>query len=187
MGGWPPGDGVLTRLADTCQNTGDITCLPATPEQTHLGASPRGALGLILISALAATSVAACGLSGTEVAHDWALTGIDGAALSVVVAVGSSSCDHLDIVAVEEAPDEVTATAVVIETGGRTFPWETGACTADLVLEPVTSTLGQPLGGRTLSGCHPGDEELQDHFSSHRSEQGNQGPDDCATIIPDPW
>jgi hypothetical protein len=110
-----------------------------------------------------------------ETSHDSAVTGIDGSTLSLVVAVGSGSCNRFERVIVEETPEDVTLTAVV---GDKIVNPFGGGCTDDLNVEFVDATLEAPLGDRQLLGCAPGPEGLQNYFDDVR-----QG-DDCAEIVP---
>jgi hypothetical protein len=112
-----------------------------------------------------------------ETSHDWAVTGIDGSTLSIVVAVGSGSCNRFERVVVEETAEDVTVTAVV---GDKIVNPFGGGCTDDMNSEFVDVTLEAPLGDRQLLGCAPGAEGLQDYFDDAR--QGG----DCAEII-DGW
>lgn len=97
------------------------------------------ALGLLL---------AACGGTAN---HDWALESLDGAELEVVVAVGSSSCNTFERLDVFEGPRSVRINAIVNIPRGLS-----GDCTTDLVTQRVSVTLAEPLGDRTLTGCHIG-------------------------------
>lgn len=129
-------------------------------------------MGIVAIALL----VACCG-GWTEVEHDWAVTGIDGSTLSIVVAVGSGSCNRFERVEVEETPEDVTITAVV---GDKIVNPFGGGCTDDLNVESVDVTLAEPLGDRELLGCAPGADGMQNLFGDVR-----QG-DDCAEVV-DGW
>jgi hypothetical protein len=120
--------------------------------------------------------------TSTEVAHDWALTGIDGNTVAVVVAVGSSSCDRFKGVEVAETATEVSITALVAEKEAGSGLFGAG-CTDDLGVEIVDVVLDQPLGDRTLTGCAPGDTGLEDYFGEI---DGGRISVDCAEII-DSW
>lgn len=107
-------------------------------------------------------------------AHDWALTAIDGNTLALLIAVGSGSCHHFERVDVAETAAEINITAVVAEKE------QSGFCTADLGFESVDVALEDPLGDRALTGCAPGDTGLQNYFSDIG---GGRSADDCAEII----
>jgi hypothetical protein len=131
---------------------------------------------LVVIVALVGLLASAC--SGwRETSHDWALTAIDGSTLSIVVAVGSGSCNRFERVVVEETPEDVTLTAVV---GDKIVNPFGGGCTDDLNVEFVDVSLEEPLGERRLLGCMPGADGMQNLFGEAR--QGN----DCAEVI-DGW
>ncbi len=113
----------------------------------------------------------------TDASHDWAVTRIEGSTLSIVVAVGSGSCNRFERMVVEETPEDVTITAVV---GDKIVNPFGGGCDADLNFEFVDVALEAPLGDRQLLGCAPGPEGLQNYFDDVR-----QG-DHCAEVI-DGW
>ncbi len=115
-----------------------------------------------------------------ETSHDWALTGIDGSTLSLVVAVGSGSCNRFERVIVEETPQDVRLTAVVGDKIAGPFG---GGCDADLNVEFVDAVLQESLGDRELLGCAPGPDGLGDYFG--QIDGGRQG-NDCAEVI-DGW
>jgi hypothetical protein len=117
----------------------------------------------------------------TEAANDWAVTSIDGSTLSIVVAVGSGSCDRFQRVVVEETPEDVTITAVV-ETRSANLLGQ--GCDMDMNFEYVDLTLEEPLGERSLVGCgRRGADGLGDYFSGR--DGGRQGRD-CAEVV-DGW
>lgn len=126
---------------------------------------------------LLALTSSSCSLltSETEVAHDWALTAIDGNTLTLRVAVGSGSCHQFKRVDVEETAAEINITAVVTE---ENVP--SRFCTADLGFENVDIVLEGPLGEKTLTGCAPGDTGLQNYFGDI---SGGRIGDDCVEII----
>lgn len=111
--------------------------------------------------------------------NDWALTGVDGNVLNVVVAVGSGNCDRFKAVEVSETEEEVDITAVVSEKnpGSGLF---TTPCTTDMGFEHVEVVLQRPVGGRVLTGCAPGDVGLGDYFAD--PDRGRTS-DDCAEIV----
>lgn len=127
---------------------------------------------------LLALIVSSCSLwtSETEVAHDWALTAIDGNTLTLRVAVGSGSCHQFKRVDVAETAAEINITAVIAEERDQ-------FCTADMGFKNVDVVLVDPLGEKTLTGCAPGDTGLQSYFGDIN---GGRTADDCAEII-DSW
>lgn len=114
-----------------------------------------------------------------EGAHDWALTGVDGNILNVVVAVGSGSCDRFEAIEVSETQTEVSITAVVSEKEPGSGLFTTG-CTADMGFEHVEVVLERRLGERTLTGCAPGDVGLQNYFADPGRGRTS---DDCAEVV----
>jgi hypothetical protein len=134
----------------------------------------------VVAASVAALSIAACGAfpERTEVPHDWVITGLDDRSLNLVVAVGSTDCDRLDRVEVEETATTVTLTAVVVRSSGGF------GCDADHYNETVTVQLETALGTRSLAGCAPGPEGLQSLFGEVRANDGS-GPNDCAAIASD--
>jgi hypothetical protein len=126
---------------------------------------------------LVGLSVASCS-SWVEGAHDWALASVDGSVLSVVVAVGSGSCDRFEALEVSETQTEVNITALVSEKEpGGLF---TTGCTADMGFEDIEVVLDRPVGDRALTGCAPGDVGLQAYFAD--PDRGRTS-DNCAEIV----
>lgn len=77
----------------------------------------------------------------------WSVTEpVSGAEFDIVIEVGSSSCDSLDRVIVDETSTTVTIEAIVRNSGDE-------ICTMDMVIETETITLDEPLGDRELLGC----------------------------------
>lgn len=132
--------------------------------------------GLTLVL-LAGLIVVSCS-SWVEGAHDWALTSVDGNVLSVVVAVGSSSCDRFEGVEVSEDQSEVSISALVSEKqSGGLF---TTGCNSDMGFENIEIELNHPLGDRALTGCVPGDTGLHAYFADPTRGRTS---DDCAEIV----
>lgn len=138
----------------------------------------RSRLVRLAIAFVVLLVVSSCSLSAksTDVAHDWALTSVNGNTLEVVVAVGSGSCDRFKGIEVSETSTEVNITAVVAEkqAGSGLFA---APCTSDLGFENIEVVLEQPLGERTLTGCGPGDAGLEKYFADRRTS------DSCAEIV----
>lgn len=137
-----------------------------------------------IVAALAAIVVSSCSLfvGSKEVAHDWAVTAVGDNTLTLVVAVGSGTCDRFDHLDLTETSTEVTITAMVVEHESGTGVVG-GGCTDDLELVHVDVALEEPLGDRTLSGCAPGSGGLEDYFGT---VDGGRSTDDCAEIV-DGW
>lgn len=87
---------------------------------------------------------------------DWTLHGRshDGRRLTIVVSIGSSSCNALHDVALTETADTIRIAAT--RSGPPASP-EPIACTSDATVEVVQVELAAPLGDRELIGCD-GDE-----------------------------
>jgi hypothetical protein len=99
------------------------------------------------------------GCSSSVTATDWALAGPPGdGELTVVVQVGSSSCDSLESVEVAEDGSSVQITARVRHTRRLGL-----GCTDDLNLETVALELDAPLGTRMLTGCVLGADAYFNH------------------------
>jgi hypothetical protein len=84
-----------------------------------------------------------------EEPHDWVLTEVDGATLTLWVAVGSGTCDRFDRVDVTETEEEISIVAVVDSATGPSKM----VCTASMITLPVEVTLDQPLDSREVTGC----------------------------------
>ena len=77
----------------------------------------------------------------------WSLTAeVGGAEFDIVIEVGSSSCDSLDRVEVDEGAETVTIEAYVRSR-------RADVCTADMATEVESIALDAPLGDRELLGC----------------------------------
>jgi hypothetical protein len=113
---------------------------------------------------------------GVEEPHDWVLTEVDGATLTMWVAVGSGTCDRFDRVDVTESGEEVSVVAVVVSGDGTL---SSGVCTADMVISLVEVTLAQPLGDREITGCMLNREGS--YFDKDRGIDRNS----CADVVAD--
>jgi hypothetical protein len=146
--------------------------------------TPGGSRGrsdrLVWVSVLALT-IASCSLFAAtrDDPHDWALQDVVGNTLTLVVEVGSSSCDHFKAVEVDETPTKVNITTLVTEREAGPGPLSAG-CTSDLVLRHVDVVLVEPLGERGLVGCAPGGEAAQDYFGHI---DGGRASTDCSEIV----
>lgn len=121
---------------------------------------------LIIAMALLAT-----GCSASVQAHDWGLTEVEGTRLTLIIVVGSSSCDRFREVTVAESDTTVEITALVTES--RKFGM---GCTADLTMSTADVELSEPLGERVLVGCQLGE------AGYFRSEEGAPR-ESCSQIV----
>lgn len=78
----------------------------------------------------------------------------DSQALDLAVFVGSSSCTSFESIHVVESSDQVRVTALVASRVKRAWEGEI-TCTTDAAIHRVTVELADPLGERSLVGCHP--------------------------------
>jgi len=113
---------------------------------------------------------------GIEKSHDWVLTEVDGATLTMWVAVGSGTCDRFDRVDVTETGEEVSVVAVVVSGDGTL---SRGVCTADMVISLVEVTLAQSLGGREITGC------LLNREGSYFDKDRGIDRNSCAEVVAD--
>ena len=79
---------------------------------------------------------------------EWDLVTVSNSEVRIVVYVGSSSCNSLADVAVEEDSEQVGINATVTIDGGED-------CTSDMTTSEETIQLDSPIGARTLVGCRP--------------------------------
>lgn len=94
-------------------------------------------------------ALAACSDAGGREEARWRLTAEpDGRRIELRAEFGGSSCTEFDSWAVDETEAQVEIRAVIVR--------DTGDCTDDLVVEPHTVELEEPLGDRPLHGCEPG-------------------------------
>lgn len=113
---------------------------------------------------------------GVEESHDWVLTEVDGATLTLLVAVGSGTCDRFDRVDVTETGEEASIVAVVVSGGGPSSP---RVCTADMGISLVEVTLEQPLGTREVTGC------LHNREGSYFDDDRGIDRTSCADVVAD--
>lgn len=100
------------------------------------------------MGALLALAACSSDAGGREEAR-WRLTAEpDGRRIELRAEFGGSSCTEFDSWAVDETEAQVEIRAVIVR--------DTGDCTDDLVVEPHTVELEEPLGDRPLHGCEPG-------------------------------
>lgn len=111
---------------------------------------------------------------GIEESHDWVLTEVDGATLTLLVAVGSGTCDRFDRVDVTETGEEVSVVAVVVSGGGPSSP---RVCTMDMQFSLVEVTLEQPLGTREITGC------LLNREGSYFNDDRGVDRTSCADVV----
>ena len=111
---------------------------------------------------------------GVEKVHDWVLTQVDGATLTLLVAVGSGTCDRFDRVDVTETGEEVSVVAVVVSGGGPSSP---RVCTMDMQFSLVEVTLDQPLGIREATGC------LLNREGSYFNDERGVDRTSCADVV----
>jgi hypothetical protein len=109
-------------------------------------------VAVALIVAWTANS-AACSRGSTQ-PTEWDYLSVSGRDLHILVWTGSSSCNNLDQVVVDETDDVVNVSATLRVSGDN-------GCTADLNSEEVTVELESPLGRRELRGCRPPDPEVR--------------------------
>ncbi len=110
---------------------------------------PRASLVLLV----AMLSAAACGEGGQDRQVEWALVEEPvGKTFRIRAEFGGSSCTDFKEWEVEESAGQVEVRAIVTFSGAED-------CTADLVTEPYTLRLAEPLAERELLGCAPEDED----------------------------
>jgi hypothetical protein len=126
----------------------------------------------LVIGLLLAVGVG-CGGDSEVVTSPWNLAEpASGRTLSLVVRVGSSSCNELRDVEVTESADSIRVDATVSQGGG-------GDCTADDSVAETSVELERDLGDRSLTGCRP-DGPLSAGFAPEMSSS-----DDCrAAVMP---
>jgi hypothetical protein len=113
---------------------------------------------------LLAAAVMVSGCSSSVTATDWALAAPPGdGEVTVVVKVGSSSCDSLESLEVAEDESSVQITASVRHTRRLGL-----GCTNDLNVETVAVPLDTPLGTRMLTGCALGADAYFNHGDGTR-------------------
>lgn len=110
-----------------------------------------------------------------EEPHDWVLTEVDGATLTLLVAIGSGTCDRFDRVDVTETEEEVSVIAIVDSAAGPSSPM----CTADMIISLVEVTLQQPLGSREVTGC------LLNREGSYFDDDRGIDRASCADVVAD--
>lgn len=106
--------------------------------------------GLLLLAAMLPVGACAGGTHDEQV--EWALVEEPvGEIFELQAEFGGSSCTEFKEWQVEESSTQVEVRAIVTFSGA-------GDCTADLVSQPYTLRLAEPLAERELLGCAPEDD-----------------------------
>jgi hypothetical protein len=125
-----------------------------------------------LIFGLLIALIGGCGEDSAVVTSPWNLAQAAlGRTLSLVVRVGSSSCNEFRDIEVTESADSVRLDATVSHGAGI------GDCTADDSVAETSVELEDDLGDRRLTGCRP-DGRLSDGFQPELSSS-----EDCRAAV----
>ena len=145
--GRPPSDRSRQLGSNPARSAG-----AAARQIVHYGAGRRSFAALAVLIAVVCGVALWITLDGgdDETTVRWTLTSSpDRNRLELRAEYGGSSCSRFGSWTVDEADDEVAIRATAFIEGGD--------CTSDLVFEPHTVVLDQPLGDRRLVGCLGGD------------------------------
>jgi hypothetical protein len=125
-----------------------------------------------LIFGLLIALIGGCGEDSAVVTSPWNLAeAASGRTLSLVVRVGSRSCNEFGDIEVTESADSVRLDATVSYGAGI------GDCTADDSVAETSVELEDDLGDRRLTGCRP-DGRLSDGFQPELSSS-----EDCRAAV----